>query len=52
MNATFIAWGHGIRRGARVEHMRNVDVAPTVAAALGIEMKGVAGRVVREIFAP
>lgn len=52
MNATFIAWGHGIRRGARVERMRNVDVAPTVAAALGIEMKAVAGRVVREIFAP
>jgi predicted AlkP superfamily pyrophosphatase or phosphodiesterase len=43
MNAIFIAWGRGIRRGGRVETLRNVDVAPTVAALLGLRMDGADG---------
>ena len=42
--ATFIAWGRGIRRGAKLDVIDNVDVAPTVAALLGLEMKNVTGK--------
>ncbi|MBV8879059.1 MAG: alkaline phosphatase family protein, partial [Planctomycetaceae bacterium] len=40
MNAMFIAWGRGIRKGARIETLKNVDVAPTIAALLGISLQG------------
>jgi hypothetical protein len=29
-------------------HVRNIDVAPTIATLLGLEMRGVEGRVLRE----
>jgi len=32
------------RRGVKLETVRNVDVAPTIAALLGIRMEGVQGR--------
>jgi predicted AlkP superfamily pyrophosphatase or phosphodiesterase len=38
MHATFIAAGAGVKRGAKLEIIRNVDVAPTIAHLLGIEM--------------
>jgi len=44
MRAIFIAWGAGIRKGAEVPEIRNVDVAPTIAGLLGLEMSGVTGR--------
>ena len=50
MNATFIAWGYGIRSGARLGTIRNVDVAPTVAAVLGLALPGAEGRALREIL--
>lgn len=50
MNAIFIAWGHGVRSGARLDLVDNVDVAPTVAALIGVEMKNVEGRVLRQIL--
>lgn len=50
MNAVFIAWGYGIRPGARVGTIRNVDVAPTVAAVLGVGLPGAEGRALREIL--
>jgi len=50
MNAIFIAWGRGIRKGARIETLRNVDVAPTVAALLGLKMEGVEGKAVSAIL--
>ena len=50
MNAIFIAWGRGIRKGARIETLRNVDVAPTVAALLGVTLDGVDGKVVSAIL--
>ena len=40
--------GAGIARGTRLSHVRNVDVAPTIAALLGIEFPGTEGRVLRE----
>jgi predicted AlkP superfamily pyrophosphatase or phosphodiesterase len=52
MHATFIAAGAGIKPGAKLEIIRNVDVAPTIARLLGIEMKDVDGKVLTEILAP
>ena len=44
MDALFIASGRGIRRGIKLDTVRNVDVAPTIAVLLGIKMEGVQGR--------
>jgi hypothetical protein len=44
MQAIFLAWGSGIRPGVRLDHISNLDVAPTIAALLGIEMTNVTGR--------
>ncbi|MCC6394875.1 MAG: alkaline phosphatase family protein [Bryobacterales bacterium] len=50
MDAIFIASGYGIRKGAVLDRIRNVDVAPTLAALLGVEMGKVDGRILREIL--
>ncbi len=50
LHATFVAWGAGIRRGAALEIIRNVDVAPTVARLLGLRLEGTEGRVLEEIL--
>jgi predicted AlkP superfamily pyrophosphatase or phosphodiesterase len=50
MNAIFIAWGRGIRKGVRIESLKNVDVAPTVAALLGLKLDGADGRAVEAIL--
>lgn len=50
MHATFIAAGAGIRRGVTLEVIRNVDVAPTMAALLGLSLASVDGRVLTEIL--
>jgi predicted AlkP superfamily pyrophosphatase or phosphodiesterase len=49
LDATFIAWGAAIKPGTKISRMRNVDVAPTLAAVLGIRMENVEGRVLTEI---
>jgi hypothetical protein len=46
MRPIFVAWGAGIKPGARVDGVRTVDVAPTIARLLGIEMQEVMGKVV------
>ena len=48
--ASFIAWGRGVKKGAKLGDINNLDVAPTAAAFLGIEMKNVDGRVLNEIM--
>jgi predicted AlkP superfamily pyrophosphatase or phosphodiesterase len=50
MNAIFIAWGRGIRKGVRIESLRNVDVAPTVAELLRLHLAGVDGKAVAAIL--
>ncbi|MEN6537725.1 MAG: alkaline phosphatase family protein [Bryobacteraceae bacterium] len=50
MQCIFLAWGNGIRAGARMGDISVADVAPTIATLLGIEMNGVQGRVLREIL--
>jgi predicted AlkP superfamily pyrophosphatase or phosphodiesterase len=50
MNAIFVAWGRGIRKGKRLGTIRNLDVAPTIAALLGIKMTDIDGRVLTELL--
>lgn len=50
MRAVFIASGYGIRRGAALQQARNIDIAPTIARLLGLEMKDVSGRVLTDIL--
>jgi predicted AlkP superfamily pyrophosphatase or phosphodiesterase len=50
MDATFIAWGAAIKPGVKLGRIRNVDVAPTMAAVLGLRMDNVEGRVLKEIL--
>ena len=50
MNAIFMAWGSGIRHGIQLDRISNLDVAPTIATLLGIEMKNVAGHPLSKIL--
>lgn len=50
MYTSFVAAGPGIRRGARIGHIRNHDVAPTIARILGLDLPDTSGRVLSEIF--
>jgi predicted AlkP superfamily pyrophosphatase or phosphodiesterase len=47
MHATFVAVGRGIKPDTKLEFIRNVDVAPTIAYLLGLQMD-TDGRVLRE----
>ncbi|HEY6375943.1 MAG TPA: ectonucleotide pyrophosphatase/phosphodiesterase [Edaphobacter sp.] len=46
MQAIFIASGNGIAEKGEIPAFDNVDVAPTIAKLLGVELKGVDGRVI------
>jgi predicted AlkP superfamily pyrophosphatase or phosphodiesterase len=46
----FIASGPGVRTGVEIEEMGIVDIGPTLAALLGLEMPGSEGRIVKEIL--
>jgi predicted AlkP superfamily pyrophosphatase or phosphodiesterase len=50
MDATFVAWGAAIKPGVKLGRIRNLDVAPTMAAVLGIKMENVEGRVLKEML--
>jgi predicted AlkP superfamily pyrophosphatase or phosphodiesterase len=50
MDAIFVAWGAAIKPGTTLGKIRNVDVAPTMAAILGLKMTNVEGRVLTEIL--
>jgi len=50
MKAIFIAWGAGIKPGVQMDQISNLDIAPTIAHLLGVEMKTAEGRVLREIL--
>jgi predicted AlkP superfamily pyrophosphatase or phosphodiesterase len=51
MNAVFVAWGRGIKPGARLGFIDNIDVAPTIARLLGQSLPAADGRVLAEILA-
>ena len=50
LRALFIASGQGIKPGVTVDAVNTIDIAPTAAHLLGIELKGVEGRVLTEIL--
>jgi predicted AlkP superfamily pyrophosphatase or phosphodiesterase len=49
MQAIFIAAGAGVPRGIQLDSILNLDVAPTIAALLGLEMKNVKGHAIQQI---
>ena len=51
LGAIFIASGAGIKAGVKVNAIENVDVAPTMARLLGLQLDGADGRVLTEILA-
>ena len=51
LQALFIASGRGIKPGVKLDTVNNVDVAPTAAILLHVQMKEVEGRVLTEILA-
>jgi predicted AlkP superfamily pyrophosphatase or phosphodiesterase len=49
-SSPFFAKGSGIRRGVELDSLRIVDLAPTLAALLGLQLPAAEGRVLREIL--
>ena len=50
MNGVFVAWGRGIKPGAKLGMVDNVDVAPTIAELFGQKLPGADGKILREIL--
>jgi predicted AlkP superfamily pyrophosphatase or phosphodiesterase len=50
MRALFIISGKGIKSGAQTPYARLIDIAPTMARLLGLEMKTARGRVISEVI--
>jgi predicted AlkP superfamily pyrophosphatase or phosphodiesterase len=48
--ALFVIAGKGIKSGAETPYARLIDLAPTVAKLLGLEMKTARGRVISEVL--
>lgn len=46
----FFAFGSGIKQGSEIGDIQMVDIAPTMAEILGLEMKNVDGKVITDIF--
>ena len=44
MRGGLVAWGAGLRRGVRIPLLRQMDVAPTLAQLLGLDLGDVEGR--------
>ncbi|QIF02580.1 alkaline phosphatase family protein [Roseimicrobium sp. ORNL1] len=50
MDASFVISGAGIKKGVVLDKIANIDVAPTIAKLLGVEIKGADGRVLTEVL--
>lgn len=50
LQSLFIASGRGIKPGVKIETIDNLDIAPTAARLLGLELKGVDGKVLTQIL--
>lgn len=50
MKASFLIKGPDIRVSNRIEKVRLIDIAPTIAHILGLKLDGVEGRVLNEVF--
>jgi predicted AlkP superfamily pyrophosphatase or phosphodiesterase len=49
MLAIFLAWGRAVPHGIHLGNISNLDVAPTIAALLNLQMKQVQGHAIPEI---
>ena len=47
MHTALVLSGSGIAKKRTIGHVRNLDVAPTIAALLGVKLTGATGRVLR-----
>jgi len=52
LDGIFIASGRGIAKGVTLERVANLDVAPTIAKLLNLNLPGADGRVLEEILTP
>jgi predicted AlkP superfamily pyrophosphatase or phosphodiesterase len=50
MRALFVIAGKGVISGGHTQYARLIDIAPTVARLLGLEMKTARGRVISEVL--
>jgi predicted AlkP superfamily pyrophosphatase or phosphodiesterase len=50
LQALFIASGRGVRPGVVLDAVRTIDLAPTAARLLGVELTGVQGRLLTELL--
>ncbi len=48
MHAALVLSGAGIAQNRSIGHVRNVDVAPTIARLLGVELPKATGRVLTD----
>jgi predicted AlkP superfamily pyrophosphatase or phosphodiesterase len=48
MNATFIAAGAGVLQGKKLDVIENIDITPTIAKLLGVEVPTAEGKVLTE----
>ena len=51
MYGCFVISGAGVKKGAVIDDIKNLDVSPTIARLLGVTMPGVDGRVLHEVLA-
>lgn len=51
LDGIFVISGYGIQKGVKIPRMANVDVAPTLAELLGVQIPAPDGRVLREVLA-
>ena len=52
MNAVFVAWGRAIKPGAKLGVVQNIDVAPTIAHLLDVELPNTQGKPLTQILIP
>jgi predicted AlkP superfamily pyrophosphatase or phosphodiesterase len=52
MYPSLVLFGSGIKKAETIGHVRQIDIAPTVARLLGLEMSNMSGRVLEEALAP
>jgi len=51
LQSLFIASGRGIKSGVTLDTVSNLDIAPTAAMLLGLQMKDVEGNILTAILA-
>ena len=52
LQALFIASGRGIRRGVKLDAVSNLDLTPTIARLLDLQMPDAKGKLLTEVLAP